>query len=332
LHAARKADKVVLTWTIPTQTTEQRNIRHFGPSLICRSLNPVFSQCGTPVAQIPQLQPAKPATKTSAATRLKATYTDTLPQPLQQEHPSSSITYAVAVLNWHHRSAGLSNRVQVPLAPTRPPPPDFHAQVTDNGVVLSWTALPSTPEAPGLQHFYRVYRQQQSGNAEVLVGQLPLGATPTQIVDHSFEWEETYLYWATVVTSVTPTGMPAMQVEGENTPAVKVFAHDVFPPGVPSGLQAVASGVGQPPFIDLIWAPVTAPDLAGYNVYRREQAREWVKINSSVVQTPAYRDATVLPAHTYVYSVSSVDQRGNESARSEEASETVPAVSKSSSR
>ncbi len=146
----------------------------------------------------------------------------------------------------------------------------------------------------------------------------------TQIVDHSFEWEETYSYRATVVTLIHEEGKPEIQFEGDDTPAVKVFAHDVFPPGVPSGLQAVFSGVGQQTFIDLIWAPDTAADLAGYNVFRHEPGAQPVKINSELVRTPAFRDRDVAPGRTYVYSVSAVDMRGNESVRSQEASEAVP--------
>jgi fibronectin type 3 domain-containing protein len=105
---------------------------------------------------------------------------------------------------------------------------------------------------------------------------------------------------------------------------VRVFAHDVFPPAVPSGLQAVFSGAGQQPFIDLIWAPDTDADLAGYNIYRHEAGTAEQKINSELVKTPAFRDTNVAAGHTYLYSVSAIDFRGNESAHSPEASESVP--------
>jgi fibronectin type 3 domain-containing protein len=124
----------------------------------------------------------------------------------------------------------------------------------------------------------------------------------------------------TVVGDENPT-----VVEGDDSPAQRVFANDVYPPAVPSGLQAVFSGPGQPLFVDLLWAPGTDADLAGYNIYRREQGGgEAVKLNSQLVSTPAYRDASVESGKTYWYSVSAVDLRGNESARSPEASEQIP--------
>jgi hypothetical protein len=143
-------------------------------------------------------------------------------------------------------------------------------------------------------------------------------------VDHSFEWEKTYFYRAAVVTLIYEEGKTEAQFEGDDTPPVKVFAHDVFPPAVPAGLQAAFSGVGQQPFIDLIWAPDTEADLAGYNVFRQEAGGVVVNINSELVKTPAFRDMNVASGKTYAYSVSAVDVRGNESARSQEASEAVP--------
>lgn len=331
LRATRKADRVVLTWTIPTRTTEQRTIRHEGPTLVCRSLDPAFSQCGQPVAEVPASQLLALKASQPKGMPVHADYADKLPKALEEEHPTATVTYAVSVLNPHRRSAGLSNRVQVPLAPTLEPPANFHAEVTETGVVLSWTSVPLPAEIPGLQYFYRVYRlqleSQNNAGAAVVVGQLPVGSTPAQVVDHSFEWEQTYSYRATVVTAVA-----SAQIEGDDTPLVTVFAHDIFPPEVPSGLEAVASGAGQPVFIDLIWAPVTAADLAGYNVYRREENGEWRKLNSAIVQTPAYRDTSVVPGQAYFYSVSAVDLRGNESARSAQASETIPTLSGPSSR
>ena len=99
------------------------------------------------------------------------------------------------------------------------------------------------------------------------------------------------MYHAETVTVVAQDNKPEIQVEGDDTPEVKVFAHDVFPPTVPSGLQAVSSGPGQKTFIDLVWAPVSDVDLDGYNVYRHEDGTPAVKVNAQPLKTPAYRDS-----------------------------------------
>jgi fibronectin type 3 domain-containing protein len=74
----------------------------------------------------------------------------------------------------------------------------------------------------------------------------------------------------------------------------------------------------------LIWAPDTDADLAGYNIYRREEGAESRRVNGEPVKASAFRDSNVASGHTYFYSVSAVDARGNESAPSDEQSEKVP--------
>lgn len=73
-----------------------------------------------------------------------------------------------------------------------------------------------------------------------------------------------------------------------------------------------------------MWSPDTEADLAGYNVFRHEGNETPVKLNSEPVKTPAFRDTTVQPGKKYFYSVSAVDGRNNESAKSEVTSEQVP--------
>ncbi len=329
LRAVRKGDKVYLAWSVPVETTERRAIHHPGPTRVCRSLGNVITECGTPAGVVPpdkvtQTQTLPSKKNGALAPRMTTGFTDTLPASLQA-HATSQVTYAVEVLNESQRSAGLSNQVWVPAAPALPPPANFQGQITADGVVLSWMSVSPPSEMPGLRHLYRVYRRQQGTNKDTLAGEIPLeNSSALQLVDHSFEWEQTYCYRATVVTLISQDGKPDLQVEGDDTPTVTVFAHDVFPPAVPSGLQAVFSGVGQAPFVDLVWAPGTEADLEGYNVFRHEENGPTIKVNSALVKTPSYRDTNVQSGKTYFYSVSAVDVRKNESARSDEANEVVP--------
>jgi len=165
--------------------------------------------------------------------------------------------------------------------------------------------------------------QNKEKPKDAIAGEVPVGpAGPAHFLD-AIEWEKTYTYWITAVTIIT-RGETEVQIEGNNSPALRVVAHDIFPPSVPVGLQAVYSGEGQKPFIDLIWAPVPATDLAGYNIYRREGDSAPVKLNAEPVKPPSYRDTAVASGKTYTYLVSAIDVRGNESAKSEETTESVP--------
>jgi hypothetical protein len=324
LRATRKGDKVVLTWSVPALTTDHLAVRSFGPIRICRAADAVLAQCGTAVGEA---APAKIESRTRSGHKIAASYTDTLFSARQPEMFGFA-TYAVEVLNANGRGAGLSNQVQVPLARTLPPPPDFGAHLTGQGVVLNWrAALVGFSNPNPVSYLYRVYRRTEAGKAN-LVGEAPvLGEMSLSVTDTSIEWEQTYYYHVEAVTVIAggdTNDRKKVEIEGDDSEDVKVFAHDVFPPAVPAELQAVFSGPGQQLAIDLVWAPVTDMDLAGYNVYRHEPGGAPVKLNADLVRTPAYRDASVGAGKSYLYAVSAVDVRGNECARSEEAGEAVP--------
>ncbi len=317
LTAARKGDRVLLQWTVPRETNDKATVKRLGASRLCRAVTQgPMSQCGTPVGTVEAAQ-ASPGNK--------ASFTDLLPRQVQDDNPTGFATYAVETTNDRGRSAGLGNQVRVTVAPTLAPPADFRAQVTADGPVLTWTGELHAHESPDLGHRFRVYRKTEGVQGETLLGEIRLRNQPeVAMPDRSFDWEKTYEYRLTVVTSVTHNGEVVAEVEGDDSPPVKVFVHDSFPPAPPAGLQAVYSGLEAQRFIDLTWAPDTEADLAGYNLYRHEGGAAPEKINTDLVKTPSFRDANVQPGHTYNYSVSAVDLRNNESQRSEEAHETVP--------
>jgi hypothetical protein len=325
LRATRKGNKVYLSWSVPTRTTDRQNVRRPGPTRICRSQATVMSQCDTPVGNVgPTEESAEPA-RNGQTVKLRAEFVDTLPAVLQQQDPTGTVTYAVEPLNLEARSAGLSNQVQVPLTPALPPPENVSAQVAPGGVVLAWAWTPPALASSALHFTCRIYRRPVDTPIDSKLADVDCSSDRYE--DHFIDWQKTYEYRINVVTSAgMDLGHPAdvAVIEGDDSPGVKIFANDVYPPAVPTGVQAVFSGPGQPPFIDLIWAPNGDSDLAGYDVYRHEIAGAPVKINPELVKSPAYRDPNVAPGKAYYYSVSAVDLRGNESARSEEASESVP--------
>ena len=315
LRAVRKGNKVVLNWTAPILTTDRHNIRRLGETEICRNIGAATKQCGSPVAKVP---PAKTSGHSPQA-KPEVTFTDELSPSVETSNSGSTFFYSVSVQNPYGRSAGLSNQVPVPAAPTLPPPNDFRAELTPEGVRLSWAPIPA-PTLSGLRFSYRVYRRRQGSAKDEIAGEVPVASdSQASLVDSTLEWENTYSYRATVLTFATNRS-----VEGDDTPSITVVAHDVFPPAAPMSLQAVFSGPGQKVFIDLIWHPNLESDIAGYNVYRHGPGAAAVRVNSDMVKAPAFRDENVSSGHQYWYSITAVDLRGNESPHSEEASEKVP--------
>lgn len=316
LRAARKGSTVTLTWTAPTRTTDGHNIRHAGPTEICRAAATV-KQCGTPLAKLAPLK------SLSAKQPSFQSYTDTLSSFASTA--DAKFVYGIEIRNSYGKTAGLSNEVEVPAVPTLPAPENLQAQLVADGVHLSWAPAVNVPQVPGVRFAYRIYRRETTSKTQAIAGEVPVQADTASVsLDSTIEWEKTYQYHLTVVTFIALAQNSERQVEGDDSPEITVVAHDVFPPASPTGLQAVFSGPGQKAFIDLVWAPDTDADLAGYNVYRSESGSEPKKLNTDPVKAPAFRDDAVVPSHTYTYSVSAIDVRGNESARSEPAEEKVP--------
>jgi len=334
LKASRKGDKVTLTWTVPAESNDQEILgEHLGVTRICREVGAAaIKSCAHPLAEItPKQLPAAKHDKEGRRLAVAATFVDSLPRDLQQQNPSAAAVYAVETLNTNGRSAGPSNQVAIPLAPVPEPPKDLSARVTPEGVVLSFSPtfkpddthhLGSAPAGTNVMvSNYVVYRGAKDARSFIAIGNAKeSGNGKLTFEDSSADWESAHAYKVTPVTR-TPS---SAQVEGEDSPPIEVFTHDTFPPSAPSGLQAVSSGTAAEKFIDLTWAPNTESDLAGYNLYRRENVSPPVRINTELITTPAFRDRNVASGKKYTYSVAAVDLRKNESSPSPEASEVVP--------
>lgn len=319
LKAVRNGGEIDFTWTIPTETTDGATFRHRGSTKLCQAIdNPQIGQCGT-LLTLPTPKEQKTATAKTAL-------------PIGTNGPNDYATYALEVDNDRGKSAGPSNQVQVPTALVSKlnSAPSIH--LSADAVMVTANV---TEENEAIEQFLELRRKEKGSQQETQVARrvLELPATEeamnVELRDDTFTWEKTYEYSVAIVGSAKLPNGATLNFDAASSAPLEIFAHDVFPPAVPSGLQAVYSGqiAGQAPSIDLTWSPNTDRDLAGYFVYRRRQDEppsDTVKLNAQPVAAPAYRDTTIQPGNTYVYSVSAVDERSNESKQSEEASEEVP--------
>jgi len=323
LTAARKGNRVTLEWTLPPKNTDRTlvQLKHLSDTLVCRHLGTaLMSSCH----QVGEVTPPKgpQRKKGDPDPKIRMMYTDTLPEIMEQENPAGFVTYAVEIMNDRVRSAGLSNQVVVPLAPTIGPPALVSAEVSADGVVVSWSAG-VIPEAPaGLTYRYRIERRPAGSGGYIGLNDID-PAPEGSYLDRTSAWETKYEYRIGAVTEVRANGREGV-VEGDDSAAAEIFTKDIYPPAQPTGLQAVFSSVGQKPFVDLTWAPNLETDVAGYNVFRRSNGGEWQKLNGGPVKVPSFRDENVQLGYKYQYAVSAVDLRANESQRSAETSEVVP--------
>ncbi len=318
LKAVRQGDKVLLTWTSPSVTTDGGGIRGAATARICRSFRTQPEEgCRDKAADIPSLAGQK------------ATFTDDLAAPLANRN-QDFVTYNVEVLNDRGRTAGPSNPVTIFLAPSMPAAQEVAAHLERDAVVISWKGAETpAPRSLRANYLYRVIRSVAlpgEGNApEVTVAEGPARPGPAVVRDKSFVWERKYSYRVVGVTQVLARdGKSLAEFEGEASPPAEINAHDVFPPEEPEGLRAVYSGDPAQRSIDLTWTPSDENDLQGYNVYRREGKNEAARVNKELLKTPSYRDTDVQPGKTYFYVVTAVDQRNNEGKASEPVYEKVP--------
>jgi hypothetical protein len=323
LTASRKGNTVRLEWTLPEKNTDRTlvQLKHLGDTLVCREVGTaLMSSCNQVGSVTPPKAPQRK--KNDPEQKMRMSYSDLLPLQLEEKDPAGFATYAVEIMSDRNRSAGLSNQVVIPLAPTIAPPSQVSAEIGPDGVRVSWSGGDQPTPPQGLTYRYRIERRPAGAGGYIALNDVD-PAPSGSYLDQTFDWETKYEYRVTSVTDVR-AGARQASVEGDDSAPAEVFTKDIYPPAEPVGLQAVFSSIGQKPFVDLTWAPNSETDVAGYNVFRRNAGGEWQKLNPKPTQVPSFRDENVQPGSKYEYTVSAVDLRGNESPRSVPTSEEVP--------
>ncbi len=319
LSAVRVGDSIRLAWTMPTRTTDRVPLRHPVTVQICRAID------GGLCANITSLALAPGAA---------GTYTDSLTPDLVHS-PDRLLRYEVAIRNHAGKSAGPSNPAYSAAGAIPAELTGFAGQMGRDGVALSWKPVAE----PGRTVAFRIERLQLTAPPTEEVRRSPLapsappvmqtlvvhprdGEDPGHAIDTSVLFNQRYRY---VMERVVTLELSAKSVEVKGTPseAIEVSTNDTFAPAVPQGLVAVADTAAGA--IDLSWSPDTDADLAAYHIYRRDlqEGSPAHRVASVNVET-SFRDTEVKQEHTYAYSVSAIDQSGNESKPSPEVEETLP--------
>jgi hypothetical protein len=336
LSAVRTGGQVALTWTMPAKTTDKVLLKGDITIRVCRNES-ASTRCSI-------------ATTLQLAPKADASFTDTLPSQLAAG-PPRVLSYFVELVNRKGRSAGLSNSAAILAGEAPPAVENLTAQMRKDGVLLHWASAPTESSSVAVRLVRRLLTPPAKKSNQ---GPLAQPAEPVEqtllvespapadhALDNNIHFGETYEYRAQRVARVA-VGGSTIELAGPLSPPLRVDAINVFPPNAPKGLAAVATAGenGSGPAIDLSWLPGAESNLAGYIVYRRElgapndrssslgsesETAAWQRIShAQPVVGPGYHDPNVQPGHTYSYAVTAIDQDGLESARSAEASDTVP--------
>ena len=261
-------------------------------------------------------------------------YTDQLPTDLAHG-PGRLLRYEVVLLNHAGKSAGPSDAAYSAAGTSPPPLVGLTAQLRQDGVLLTWEPAAE----PGKTMFFRIERRQLTTTLPAQTPRSPLapsvpavdqmlvvhgldGVDPGRALDTSALFNQQYRYVVERVATLALSGQ-SVEVQGPASEAIVVTTTKKFPPAVPQGLVAVADAAAGA--IDLSWSPDSDSDLAAYHVYRRDvQVGLPAQRIASLGTETSFRDSGAQPEHTYAYSVSAIDQSGNESEHSPEVEETLP--------
>ena len=199
------------------------------------------------------------------------------------------VVVAARVVNPKGRPSAWSNLAVLSVIPPIPPPADIKAESAPQGARLTWTSPERT---------FRVFRRGPAEKQPVLLG------TPdaNDYTDATAQFGTAYDYLVQAVRD---------KAESVISAPVPLTPKDVFPPAAPSGLAAVP-GIGS---IELVWERNTEPDLRGYRLYRAPEGGQFDVI-AAMLDAPAYSDHQIEPGKKYRYSVTAIDQAGNESPKS----------------
>lgn len=221
--------------------------------------------------------------------------------------------YGVRAVNEKGQDAGLAPLASVRVYPVPAPIQRLDAHVTEHAIELRWRVPTETTGGTPLEAIagYEIFRSETgAAGSFALVGTSP----SARFDDQDFRFGARYTY---VVRTLAQ--FDNQTVESGNSVATEVPPRDVFPPPTPANLIAVAG----PERVDLTWDASAAADLRGYYLYRSRTAGSgYERVTKEPLSAQSYADTTVKSGVAYFYVVTAVDQSGNESAYSTEATAT----------
>lgn len=236
----------------------------------------------------------------------RAIYRDLPPLQTTDARPVR-VHYAVVFESTEAKSA-LSNVVSIVPLSVPLPPASATGTAEAGSVALRWTPpgrtiLGDEPKIVG----YNVYRIPSASEPVAL--STPVNDVPVSEPEYrDVPPYGTYRYLVTAVAAMKP-----QRSESDPAMVAEVQYRDLEPPPPPAGLTTLVEDDA----IRLVWDAVDAPDLAGYRIYRETPRGRVSLTGGRTVTETLFRDERLEPAETYVYSVSSIDKEGNESARTE---------------
>jgi len=312
LAAFQVGRTIELTLTLPTLATDGEGLSKPLELQVFRVITPAGQKPAAPAAEPQPWLTLLPRDFARYQRGDKIVYPDQLSNQEYSQWLGATFAFAADGLTRGFRRRPVvsepSNRAVVTLLDVSPPVESLRCETTEHALDLSWAASTATLGGRPLHDLagYRVFRSDSATGPFDLRGE----TADASFRDPDFQFDHSYVYKVRALFNSGGSG--SHLAESEDSKPCDITPRDIFPPGAPSGLSGISTAAG----VELIWNVNTEPDLAGYNVYRREGEGTARKLNSGLVGTPLYRDTTVEAERRYTYWVTAVDTAGNESAPS----------------
>jgi hypothetical protein len=345
LAAQQSGNNVVLMFTLPHETIDQRPLKEMPTIEIWRSFAP--SNLAAPRGAPSLLITMPSAMVSNYAEQGRIRYVNALQPDDFTQHLNETANYTVRTRVSEKKPSPDSNVAALQIVPAPDPIDDLKTEVTRSGVTLLWTSPQRTPVGPAPPiKIFRIYRvevakpsaddNQKEPRAPLpLPASTPAGgkqqfakiaetASPTY-QDTQAEFGTTYAYSVRSVVEYA-----GHDLESSDSNPATITPRDIFPPSAPQGLVVVfVPKVGDtPPYLELSWAINSETDIGGYNVYRSEQDGVLgTRLNPELLLTPAFRDMSASAGRQYFYTITAVGRSGNESSPGASATAEIPAES-----
>ena len=272
-------DPLYPSLNIPVRVTDLRAVEHADKLLIDFSI-PHLTTDGVTIKTVRDVE--------LMADDKRVPVNKNVPGPVHVQAPvdglaGKEITIHVRLVGTKGHASDWSNSVTLRVVPPLAAPSDLKAEGLPEGVKLTWSGT-------GEKHFV-IYRDRNK-----------IGESDTpEYVDKATEYGKTYQYSVQAVNGAADSD-PSQQAS--------ITTRDIFPPAVPSGLTATR-GINT---VEVAWNRNTEPDFKGYRVYRATGDGPFARI-ADMLEGPSFSDPNVSAGNRYRYTVSAVDQSGNESAQ-----------------
>ena len=345
LSAEQEGDDAVLTFTFPDrlltgapltdlETIEVYRVLHASPSLTGprRAGSSQGGQTGTGVVRLPGAAQRRAATNTRLAEEAfyqagekiatlalseiaertrgaSVVYRDPLSPLLAQEKKPQPLAYAVISVRRGGSRSPLSNIATLEPGVAPEAPVLLPALPAEGRVCIEWLppqkdVLGRPVEIGGYEVYRRILPEEEY--------ERPLNAAPVVALSYV---DAGAPYGVPLVYTVRAVLAKNTKVEGLAAEEIAFLYRDIYPPPVPSRMDALSEGNR----VRLVWNPVDAPDLAGYLVFRAEGSSQPERLTKEPVADPFFTDESAGQGKRYRYTVRAVDRAGNQSAPSPEA-------------